>query len=95
MPGYVIGYDLNDHVSQISFSEISDGRLKAVGGDGQNEKLGIPTVLCKRNTVNQWYFGREAMDCASRGDGTLVGKLISFVGVSIIVFEVYIIIFYI
>lgn len=78
MTEYVIGYDLNDFASQISFSEISDGRLKAVGGDGQNEKLGIPTVLCKRNTVNQWYFGREAMDCASRGDGTLVGKLISF-----------------
>lgn len=78
MTEYVIGYDLNESVSQISFSEIHDGRLKAVGGDSGDEKLGIPTVLCKRNGVNQWYFGREAMSCASRGDGTLVGKLISF-----------------
>ena len=78
MTQYVIGYDLNENTSQISFSEIHDGRLKAVGGDGRDDKLGIPTVLCKRNGVNQWYFGREAMDCASRGDGTLVGKLISF-----------------
>jgi len=78
MTQYVIGYDLNENTSQISFSEITDGRLKAVGGDSKDDKLGIPTVLCKRNGVNQWYFGREAMDCAARGDGTLVGKLISF-----------------
>ncbi|MDO4188113.1 MAG: DUF5716 family protein [Lachnospiraceae bacterium] len=78
MTEYVIGYDLNENVSQISFSEIHDGRLKAVGGDGNDEKLGIPTVLCKRNGVNQWYFGREAITCANRGDGTLVGKLLSF-----------------
>ena len=78
MAEYVIGYDLNENISQISFSEIHDGRLKAVGGDGNDEKLGIPTVLCKRNGVNQWYFGREAINCATRGDGTLVGKLLSF-----------------
>ena len=78
MAEYVIGYDLNENVSQISFSEIHDGRLKAVGGDAGDDKLGIPTVLCKRNGVNQWYFGREAIKCANRGDGTLVGKLLSF-----------------
>lgn len=78
MAEYVIGYDLNENVSQISFSEIHEGRLKAVGGDSSDERLGIPTVLCKRNGVNQWYFGREAVSCAKRGDGTLVGKLISF-----------------
>lgn len=78
MTEYVIGYDLNESVSQISFSEIHDGKLKAVGGDSADERLGIPTVLCKRNGVNQWYFGREAVNCAKRGDGTLVGKLISF-----------------
>lgn len=78
MTEYVIGYDLNESVSQISFSEVHDGRLKAVGGDAADERLGIPTVLCKRNGVNQWYFGREAISCANRGDGTLVGKLISF-----------------
>ena len=78
MAEYVIGYDLNENVSQISFSEIHEGRLKAVGGDSSDERLGIPTVLCKRNGVNQWYFGREAISCAKRGDGTLVGKLLSF-----------------
>lgn len=52
MAEYVIGYDLNENVSQISFSEIHEGRLKAVGGDSSDERLGIPTVLCKRNGVN-------------------------------------------
>ena len=78
MTEYVIGYDLNENISQISFSEIHDGRLKAVGGETGDDRLGIPTVLCKRNGVNQWYFGKEAIKCSQRGDGTLVGKLISF-----------------
>lgn len=78
MTEYVIGYDLNESVSQISFSEVHDGKLKAVGGDAGDDRLGIPTVLCRRNGVNQWCYGREAINCAAKGDGTLVGKLISF-----------------
>ena len=78
MTEYVIGYDLNENISQISFSEVNDGRIKAVGGETSEDKLGIPTVLCKRHGVNQWYFGKEALKCSQSGDGTLVGKLISF-----------------
>lgn len=78
MAEYVIGFDLNDLVSQISFTQINTGFLKSVNSDNNDERLGIPTVLCKRNGVNQWYFGKEAETLAKRGDGTLVGKLISF-----------------
>lgn len=78
MPEYVIGYDLNDHVSQISFSEVSAKVLQTINLDAEDERLGIPTVLCKRNGVNQWYYGNEAEAVAKRHEGTLVGKLISF-----------------
>ena len=78
MPGYVIGYDLNDHVSQISFSELNANVMQTVNLDANDERLGIPTVLCKRNGVNQWYYGNEAEAVAKRREGTLVGKLISF-----------------
>lgn len=78
MPKYVIGFDFNDQVSQICFSEISASVLQSVNADDNDERLGIPTVLCKRNGVNQWYYGAEAEAVARRGEGTLVGKLISF-----------------
>lgn len=78
MPGYVIGYDLNDLVSQISLSELNANVLQTINLDANDERLGIPTVLCKRNGVNQWYYGNEAEAVARRKEGTLVGKLISF-----------------
>ena len=78
MPGYVIGYDLNDLVSQITLSELNANVLQTINLDAKDERLGIPTVLCKRNGVNQWYYGNEAEAVAGRKEGTLVGKLISF-----------------
>lgn len=78
MPGYSIGYDLNDHVSQISFSELNANVLQTINADSRDERLGIPTVLCKRNGINQWYYGNEAEAVARRREGTLVGKLIGF-----------------
>lgn len=78
MPEYAIGYDLNDQVSQISLSELNANVLQTINLDATDERLGIPTVLCKRNGVNQWYYGNEAEAVARRQEGTLVGKLISF-----------------
>lgn len=78
MPSYVIGYDLNDSVSQISLSELNANVLQTINLDANDERLGIPTVLCKRNSVNQWYYGNEAEAVSKRKEGTLVGKLISF-----------------
>lgn len=76
--GYVIGYDLNDQVSQISYCELNRDVPETLISDAEEEKLGIPTVLCKRKEVSQWYYGREAEKVAAQGDGTLVGKLLSF-----------------
>lgn len=74
---YVIGYDLNDQVSQISYFELNRDVPESLSSD-EDEKLGIPTVLCKRKEVSQWYYGKEAQRVAARSEGTLVGKLLSF-----------------
>lgn len=74
---YVIGYDLNDQVSQISYCELSTDVPETLSSE-EEEKLGIPTVLCKRKNVSQWYYGHEAEKVVAHGEGTLVGKLLSF-----------------
>lgn len=76
--GYVIGYDLNDRLSQISYYELNKNVPETLISDSEEDKLGIPTVLCKRKDVSQWYYGREAERVVAHGEGTLVGKLLSF-----------------
>ena len=75
---YVIGYDLNDQVSQISYYELHKDVPLTLPDEEEDLKLGVPTVLCKRKDVSQWYYGKEAEKVVSRGEGTLVGKLLSF-----------------
>ena len=58
---YVIGYDLNDNLTQISYFEINNNEsLRTLVSGGENERLGVPTLLCKRRKVSQWSFGTEA-----------------------------------
>ncbi len=74
----MIGYDLNDQVSQISYYELHKDAPETLPDEEEEEKLGVPTVLCKRKDVSQWYYGKEAEKVVARGEGTLVGKLLSF-----------------
>ncbi|MCR4654935.1 MAG: hypothetical protein K5770_01680 [Lachnospiraceae bacterium] len=73
---YVIGFDLNDVVSQISYVELNEDTPKTLAKDGAERKLGIPTVLCKRNGVAQWYYGKEALDASARGEGVVAERLL-------------------
>ncbi len=67
----LVGYDLGEQFSQISYcsGENSVETLSSVAGE---ECYNIPTVLCKRTGVNQWFYGREALRCAEEGQGILV-----------------------
>ena len=75
---FVIGYDLNDQVSRISYYELNTNAPETLQSEEEEERLGIPTVLCKRKNVSQWYYGKEAEKVVATGEGTLVGKLLSF-----------------
>lgn len=65
---YVVGYDINDNLTQISYFELNNDSPETLVSDGENERLGIPTLLCKRRKVNQWSFGTEA-ERLIRNDG--------------------------
>ena len=71
----VAGYDLGEQCSQISFrlGEADVETLSSVAGE---EEYNIPTVLCKRTGLNQWFYGKEALRCAEEGQGILVENIL-------------------
>ncbi|MCR5108081.1 MAG: hypothetical protein K6B28_07945 [Lachnospiraceae bacterium] len=73
---FVVGYDLNDTVTQISYVELDKDTPLSIAREGTERRLGIPTVLSKRDGVNQWYYGDEAMMAAQKGTGAIATKLL-------------------
>lgn len=71
----VLGYDLDDFNAQISYCPLGSYDAETVSSVMGNQIYDIPTVLCKRLEVNQWYYGREALRQAEAGAGTLVEGL--------------------
>ena len=78
MSKYILGYDLNDSMSQISYFEMNNSVPETVASDADEERLGIPTVLSKRKGVAQWEFGTAAIKASELGNATLVDNLLSF-----------------
>ena len=74
---YVVGYDLNDTLTQISYFELNDDSPETLVSGGDNERLGIPTLLCKRRKVSQWSFGTEAERLIKSGGESEVSKILS------------------
>ncbi len=73
----VVGYDLGEKVSQISVAHLNGKEPETLSTVAGGEQYNIPTVLCKRHEVNQWFYGKEAVKNADEGEGILVGNLIS------------------
>lgn len=69
---FVLGYDLGDKVSQISYLSSDADMPETLSVLAGAELYNIPTVLCKRKDVNQWYYGKEAVRHIEDGDATPV-----------------------
>lgn len=74
---YVIGLDLKEENSQISYFEKGSEKPVTVSLTVGDEDYAIPTVLCRRYEVNQWYFGRTAVAKAQQHEGILIKNLVS------------------
>ena len=57
---FVLGYDLGDEVSQISYLASDADMPETLSVLAGSELYNIPITLCRRRDVNQWFFGREA-----------------------------------
>lgn len=73
----VVGYDLNEEYAQISFMVQGSGEPETVSAVAGSQIYNIPAVLCRRNEVNQWFYGKEALKTAKAGEGVLVTGLLS------------------
>ncbi|HKM23138.1 MAG TPA: DUF5716 family protein [Lachnospiraceae bacterium] len=73
---YVIGYDLNNEMSQMSFCSLKNPEPETFSTVAGEQKYMIPTVLCKKRDVNQWFFGEEAKKVMTHDEGELVDSLL-------------------
>ncbi|MGN1148843.1 MAG: DUF5716 family protein [Lachnospiraceae bacterium] len=73
----IVGYDLGSGYSQISFSPYEGGIPETLSVVAGGENYNIPTALCKRQGVNQWFFGKDAIKHAEMEEGQLVTDLIN------------------
>lgn len=74
---YAIGYDLNDLCVQMSYCSLKDLNPETFSTVVGEQRYNIPTILCKKREVNQWYFGDEAEKVASHDAGVGVDHLLS------------------
>lgn len=69
---YIIGYDLSNDYSQISYCQSGEDRVETLSSVAGEESLRIPTALCKKQGVNQWFYGNEAL--RNEGEGGILIK---------------------
>jgi|APHig6443717817_1056837.scaffolds.fasta_scaffold08213_4 Family of unknown function (DUF5716) C-terminal len=73
---YAIGYDLNDEMSQISYCSLKNPEPETFSLVAGEQKYMIPTNLCKKREVNQWFFGEEAKKVMAHDEGILIDHLL-------------------
>lgn len=72
----IVGYDLGNRFSQISYAVSADGEVETLSQVAGAQMYNIPTALCKRTGVNQWFYGKEALRNAQEQQGILVENLV-------------------
>jgi hypothetical protein len=78
----IVGYDLGNEFCQMSYCVYKEGSqdapaVETISQVAGSQNYNIPALLCKREGVNQWFFGREAKRQAAEGNGILVGDLLA------------------
>lgn len=57
----LVGYDLGEQYSQISYLVYGQEDVDTVATVVGTKQYNIPTMLCKRTGVNQWFYGKDAV----------------------------------
>lgn len=73
----IVGYDLGNRYSQISYCTYENETPETLSVVAGGESYNIPTALCKRKGVNQWFYGREAYKHAEEEEGQLITDLLT------------------
>lgn len=57
----LVGYDLGEKYSQMSYYVYGEEDADTVATVVGTKQYNIPTMLCKREGVNQWFYGKDAV----------------------------------
>lgn len=74
--GAVIGYDLGSCTAQISYCLPASDQPETVSQIAGEEDFLIPALLAKRTDRDLWLYGKEAQECAARGEAEAVTALL-------------------
>ena len=72
----ILGYDLGNEFCQISYALSDSSEVETLSQVAGEQNFNIPTLLCKRSGVNQWFYGKDALRYASEEQGILVENLL-------------------
>lgn len=73
----IVGYDLGNKYAQIScYVTGSEEEIRTLSSVAGSSVYTIPLVLSKRQGVNQWFYGSEAIRYAEEEEGILVENLL-------------------
>ena len=73
----IVGYDLGNKYAQIScYVTGSEEEIRTLSSVAGSSVYTIPLVLSKRQGVNQWFYGSEAIRYAGEEEGILVENLL-------------------
>lgn len=67
----IVGYDLCEDYSQISYFNYSLNEPKTISTTTGEERFQIPTVLFKREGLDKWYYGEEALKKSDNQDNVI------------------------
>lgn len=73
----LVGYDLGDDFSQISYCILGEGEVESVATVVGTRQYNIPTVLCKLKEANQWFYGKDALKYGDGEEDSLVTHLLT------------------
>ncbi len=72
----VVGIDLTDAFSQVSYWELGSGEPETVSTVLGSQQMCIPTVLGKFYGDSTWTFGKEAQLMEEKNEGFLISSLV-------------------
>ena len=73
----IVGYDLGNKYAQIScYVTGSEEEIRTLSSVAGSSVYTIPLALSKRQGVNQWFYGSEAIRYAGEEEGILVEHLL-------------------
>lgn len=76
MDPFYIGIDINDEYAMISSFQKKNDEPETVSTVAGSERFQIPTLLSKRPSIGQWYYGEEARRMAKSSEVICVDRLL-------------------